>query len=62
MYRLEYSIDGIKATRRDANPKNLRDLITNMEKSCKLIDWYLYNCGGVLLDSKKEQDAERRKK
>ena len=54
MYKLIYTIDGIKAEVRKENPKDIRALIAQLEKSRKTIEWFFYNEGGICLDSSKE--------
>ena len=56
MYKLVYKIDGIKATVEKENPKDLRVIIKELEKSRKAIEWYLYNEGGICLSNSKEKD------
>ena len=56
MYRLEYAINGIKATAKNADPKKLRELIKQIETSKGNVEWRFYNCGGVLLDSSDERE------
>lgn len=56
MYKLVYKIDGIEATVKKENPKDLRVIIKQLEKSRKIIEWYFYNEGGVMLDNYKEKD------
>ena len=62
MYKLTYKIDGISATVCRSDPKDLRVLIAELEKSRKTIEWWFYNCGGICLDSSKEHEEEKKKK
>lgn len=59
MYKLRYLIDGIEAVSKNHDPKKLRELIKEIEKSRSVIEWYLYNEGGIMLDSFREHKPRR---
>jgi len=61
MYKLVYKIDGIEAPAKKENPKDLRALIAELDKSRKVIEWFFYNEGGVMLDSSAEHKKEGKK-
>lgn len=54
MYRLVYYKDGEMKVKEDLDFLLLRKVVKGLLKKDKHLIWYLYNCGGTMLESHKD--------